>query len=199
MALLYLLRRMLQTDTIGSSHDGHKWVFLSAAEAAYELNCNRKTAHDDLKWLADNGFVIREKLGGTARKPDGNKVSLGNRSWFYRLGDKLPSWFMALGNPSPTQRANHRPVTGQSDKEHSKNSLLKKRPGCGKQPNSHERGKGLLDIVQRLTGAHDAPEGIRETDSQYQARMAKENAQRRAREDGIYAKPIPAGTGFGGN
>lgn len=201
MALLYWIRRMLQNPKMGSRHDGQKWVFASAQEASVEVNCNRKTAHDDLKWLADNGFLIREKLGGRAMKPCGTRVSLGNRSWFYRLGDKLPSWFMELGNPSPTQRAVHRPVTGQSEtKDGCPGSSFENQPGCGKkQPNSPKRKKGWFELQQHLEQRYGALAGIQETDSEYQQRIWKESQERKAREDRIYSRKIPAGTGFGGN
>ena len=111
--------RDLAADATKGAFDpetGDRYVFLSAREAAEELNVNRDTAAADLKALVDGGHLERKQLGGIGTRPDGRKTSCGQRAWFYKLGSVLPEWFNKVRNAVRKKRANHCPVAGQSSK-----------------------------------------------------------------------------------
>jgi len=87
------IAKMLKCPTMGCTHEGKKFVYLSAEKAGEMVSCSRNTASADFGWLVKNGFLLRDKLGGKGRQVEnGRRVSYSNRGWFYRLG-KTPDWF----------------------------------------------------------------------------------------------------------
>ena len=183
--IVRMIKRMITTPTIGSTWGGKRYVFLSAQQVAKELCCHRNTASADLNALVQSGFLVREKLGGKARKPNGDLVSSSNRSWFYRWGDaitKLMPWL--LGNGSPDSRANHCTTAVQSSPDSSKNTFHKRNhkppktagTAVNRERKAQERLKAQVQAV--IPGTGEAAIG----DSREQERLRQENDRRRKQE-----------------
>ena len=203
--ILRMLSRMLRTPSMGSHWDGHKWVFLSGNEVAEAILCNRKTADADLKALADAGFLIREKLGGKARRPNGELVSPHRRSWFYRFADgifNLLPWLAGnvAANGKPVKRTGDRPTTGQSSKDSSQESNLKEEQAQKtKQPAAQTAEQPLTgkDEVQQgldtCAAMLQAPDQQPTANQLEQERIAEENRKRKVREEIAAGTRTPGG------
>ena len=186
MEVLRIIRSMLNSPKMGSRWEREDWVFLSGRELGEKLNCNRKTADAELAWLTENGFLVREKLGGKALKPTGTRVALGNRSWFYRLGEAvkkyLPWW---VGQSIDRKVPSPRPVTGQSITVHTSNKNFLRREQAQKQeqPAAQQPLTGKDELKQaREVGCAVLQAPAQATD------LPETDSQRTAREHEIFRK-----------
>ena len=195
--VLQIIRSMLKSPRMGSRWECHDWVFLSGRELSEWLNCNRKTADAELAWLTEQGFLVREKLGGKAIKPSGTRVALGNRSWFYRLGDAvakfLPWW---VGQSSARSVPSPRPVTGQSVTDHPSSNHFPRGEQAPKteQPEQPLTGKDELQQAREACAAVlQAPDQQPTANQREQRRIAEENRQRKEREEIAAGHRTPEG------
>ena len=194
--VLQIIRSMLKSPRMGSRWECHDWVFLSGRELSEWLNCNRKTADAELAWLTEQGFLVREKLGGKAIKPSGTRVALGNRSWFYRLGDAvakfLPWW---VGQSSARSVPSPRPVTGQSVTDHPSSNHFPR----GEQAPKTEQPEQPPTEGDEFQQARDAGRAMLQApaeasgDSGEQARLRQENIRRQQEADRAAGYGPPAG------
>ena len=191
---------MLESPNMGSRWECHDWVFLSGRELGEWLNCNRKTADAELAWLTEQGFLIREKLGGKAIKPTGTRVALGNRSWFYRLGEAVAehfAWWLA-GQSKRRNIPDPRPATGQSVTDDPSKNHFRRREQAQKteQPAAEQPLTGKDEVQQAIEACAamlQAPDQQPTANQREQRRIAEENRQRKEREEIAAGHRTPEG------